>query len=109
MRDFTSQAWRWACYRKRGRLWKSTIVALSIRDYFGAFIISANHGILKDDTRLFDVAKEQMDTPAENTLFLDDWAPYVQVAINSGFQGAAVARDADTSKVEGLTIHEKPE
>ena len=76
---------------------------LSIRDYFGAFIISANHGILKDDTRLFDVAKEQMDTPAENTLFLDDWAPYVQVAINSGFQGAAVARDADTSKVEGLT------
>ncbi len=55
------------------------------------------------NTRLFDVAKEQMDTPAENTLFLDDWAPYVQVAINSGFQGAVVARDADTSKVEGLT------
>lgn len=76
---------------------------LGLRDIFRVFIISANHGILKDDTRLFDVAKEQMDTPAENTLFLDDWAPYVQVAIKSGFQGAVVARDADTSRVEGLT------
>lgn len=75
---------------------------VGIRDYFRAFVISANHGILKDDPKLFDVAKEQMATPAENTLFLDDWAPYVQVAIASGFQGAVVARDIDVSRVEGL-------
>lgn len=76
---------------------------LGFRDYFRAFVISANHGLLKDDPKLFDVAKEKLDTPAENTLFLDDWAPYVQVAIESGFQGAVVARDSDVPRTEGLT------
>ena len=76
---------------------------IGIRDYFRAFVISANYGLLKDDPKLFAVAEEQMDTPAENTLFLDDWAPYVQVAIESGFQGAVVARDPDTPRTGGLT------
>ena len=76
---------------------------LGLRDYFEAFIISANHGILKDNPKLFDIAKEHMETSAENTLFLDDWAPYVQVAIASGFQGAVVAREPDVPRTEGLT------
>ena len=76
---------------------------LGLRDMFGVFIMSANYGILKDDHKLFDVVKEQMDTPAENTLFLDDWAPYVQVAIDSGFQGAVVAREPETARTKGLT------
>ncbi len=76
---------------------------LGLRSLFRVFIVSANYGILKDDPKLFDVARERLDTPAENTLFLDDWAPYVQVAIESGFQGAVVARDPDVPRIEGLT------
>ena len=76
---------------------------LGLRDYFRAFIISANHGILKDDPELFSIAQSRMNVPAEETLFLDDWAPYVQVAIDSGFQGAVVARDLDTPRTGGLT------
>ncbi len=76
---------------------------IDIRDYFRAFVISANHGLLKDDPKLFAVALEQMETPVENILFLDDWAPYVQVAIDCGFQGAVVARNIEVSRVEGLT------
>lgn len=86
---------------------------LGLRNLFRVFIISANYSLLKDNPKLFDVAKEQLDTPAENTLFLDDWAPYVQVAIASGFQGAVVVRDANTSRAEGLTyvtdLHEVEE
>ena len=76
---------------------------IGIRNYFRAFVISANYGILKDDPKLFAVAEEKMDTPAQNTLFLDDWAPYVQVAIEAGFQGAVVARDPGLSRIDGLT------
>ena len=76
---------------------------IGIRNYFRAFVISANYGILKDDPKLFAVAEEKMDTPAENTLFLDDWAPYVQVAIEAGFQGAVAARDPGLSRIDGLT------
>ncbi len=65
-------------------------------------VLSANHGLLKDDPKLFAVALEQMETPAEDILFLDDWAPYVRVAIESGFQGAVVARDPDTPRTGGL-------
>ena len=79
---------------------------LGLRDYFRAFIISANHGILKDDPKLFSIAQSQMDIPAENILFLDDWPPYVQIAIDSGFQAAVVARNPEASRVEGL-IHLK--
>lgn len=75
---------------------------IGIRDYFRAFVISANHGLLKDNPKLFAVALEQMETPAEDILFLDDWAPYVQVAIESGFQGAVVARAPDTPRTGGL-------
>ncbi len=76
---------------------------IGIRDYFRAFVISANHGLLKDDPKLFAVALEQMETPVENILFLDDWAPYVQVAIDCGFQGAVVARSPGIPRTEGLT------
>ena len=76
---------------------------LGLRGYFEAFIISANHGILKDDPKLFSIAQSRMNVPAEETLFLDDWAPYVQVAVAFGFQGAVVARDPDTPRIEGLT------
>ena len=76
---------------------------LGIRDYFRAFIISANHGILKDDPKLFSIAQSRMNVPAEETLFLDDWAPYVQVAIDFGFQGAVVARAPGVPRTEGLT------
>ena len=75
---------------------------LGLREYFRAFIISANHGILKDDPKLFSIAQSRMNVPAEETLFLDDWAPYVQVAIDFGFQGAVVARDTDLPRTEGL-------
>lgn len=76
---------------------------LGLRDYFQAFMISANHGILKDDPKLFSIAQSRMNVPAEETLFLDDWAPYVQVAIDCGFQGAVVARSPDVPRTEGLT------
>ncbi len=76
---------------------------LGLRDLFRAFIISANHGILKDDPRLFSIAQTRMGISAEDTLFLDDWPPYVQVAIQSGFQGAVVARDPDVPRTKGLT------
>ena len=75
---------------------------LGLRNLFRVFLISANYGLLKDNPKLFDVAKEKLDTPAENTLFLDDWAPYVQVAIASGFQGAVVSRDSDVPRTAGL-------
>ena len=73
---------------------------LGLQDLFRAFIVSANHGILKDDPRLFSIAQTCMDIPAENTLFLDDWPPYVQVAIQAGFQGAVVARDPEVPRTE---------
>ena len=76
---------------------------IGIRDYFQAFVISANHGILKDNPSLFAVSEELLGAPAENTLFLDDWAPYVQVAIESGFQGVVVARDPEIHRTRGLT------
>ena len=76
---------------------------LGLREYFRAFIISANHGILKDDPKLFSKAQSRMNVPVEETLFLDDWAPYVQVAIDCGFQGAVVARAPGIPRTEGLT------
>ena len=79
---------------------------LGIRELFRAFVVSANHGILKDDPNLFAIAQSQMGAPAGDILFLDDWAPYVQVAIQSGFQGAVVAREPETPRVEGLTYVE---
>ena len=75
---------------------------IGIRNYFRAFVLSANYGMLKDDPKLFAVAEEQLDTAAENILFLDDWAPYVQIAIDCGFQGAVVARDPGVPRTEGL-------
>ena len=75
---------------------------LGLRDYFEAFTISANHGILKDDPKLFSIAQSRMNVPAEETLFLDDWAPYVQIAIDCGFQGAVVTRDPGVPRTEGL-------
>ena len=76
---------------------------LGLRDYFRAFIVSANHGILKNDPRLFSIAQSRMRVPVESTLFLDDWAAAVQVAIGCGFQGAVVARDPNGPRTEGLT------
>ena len=76
---------------------------VGIRNYFRAFVLSANHGILKDNPSLFAVSEELLGAPAENTLFLDDWAPYVQVAIESGFQGVVVARDPEIHRTRGLT------
>ena len=74
---------------------------LGLRDYFRAFVISANHGILKDDPGLFSIAESQMELPAENILFLDDWAPYVRAAIETGFQGAVLARGPGVPSAEG--------
>ena len=76
---------------------------LGLRNLFHVFMVSANYGLLKDDPKLFSLAEEQLDTSPENTLFLDDWAPYVQVAIAYGFQGAVVARDPNVPRTEGLT------
>ena len=76
---------------------------LGLREFFRAFIVSANHGILKDDPRLFSIAQTQMRVPAESILFLDDWTAAVQMAIECGFQGAVVARDPDAPRTECLT------
>ncbi len=76
---------------------------LGLRHLFEAFVISAQEARLKDDPILFAIARERLGLAAEEILFVDDWPPYVQVAIGAGMQGAVLAREPDVPVVQGLS------
>lgn len=75
--------------------------ALGLRDYFGAFVMSAVEGRTKPDPVLFRKAIEDMDIPPKNILFVDDSARNVEGARAVGMQGALIARYAPPTDDSG--------
>ncbi len=65
---------------------------LGLRSLFHAFVISAREARLKTDPLLFEAAVERMELPARQVLFVDDWPPFVAMAISCGLRGAVVDR-----------------
>ena len=60
---------------------------LGLRDYFRAFVISAQVGCLKPETRIFLKALEELGARAEKTIFVDDDPDYARAARELGMRG----------------------
>lgn len=75
---------------------------IGLRQFFHAFVISAQEARLKDDPVLFDIASRRMALRPPEMLFVDDWPPHVQTAIGQGYRGAVVDRLGDAPRIEGI-------
>ena len=80
---------------------------LDLRNYFKAFVISAQVGCCKPDKRIFGRAIAEMGLPPEKLLFVDDDPRYVREAIGLGLNGILMVRsgnptDADLEWVRNL-------
>lgn len=65
---------------------------LGIRDFFDVLVVSAHVGSRKPDSRIFEVALEEMDLPAGSVLLVDDALENVVAAEKLGMQGVVVQR-----------------
>jgi len=65
---------------------------LGLREYFQAFVISGEEGIVKPDRRIFAIASQRMELPPEELAFVDDSAEHVAAAIGLGFRGMLLDR-----------------
>ena len=80
---------------------------LDLRNYFKAFVISAQVGCCKPDKRIFGRAIAEMGLPPEKLLFADDDPRYVREATGLGLNGILMVRsgnptDADLEWVRNL-------
>jgi putative hydrolase of the HAD superfamily len=66
---------------------------LGLRDFFGAFVVSANLGCMKPDPRIFRKAVEELALSPGEILFVDDVADYVRAAESLGMRGAVICRE----------------
>jgi putative hydrolase of the HAD superfamily len=80
---------------------ESKYAQLGLRAYFDSFVISAQHGCIKPDERLFQRGLADLDLAPEDVLFVDDAPDFVQAAMNLGMHGAVMDR-AGTTEIVGL-------
>jgi HAD superfamily hydrolase (TIGR01509 family) len=71
--------------------------ALGLRDFFDAFIVSADYGFFKPDARLFAAALEGLEVAPEEAIFVDDGPQNVNGAIALGIRGFVIRRDGESS------------
>ncbi len=65
---------------------------VGIRDFFDVLVVSAHVGSRKPESRIFEVALEEMDLPAGSVLLVDDALENVIAAEKLGMQGVVVNR-----------------
>ncbi len=65
---------------------------LGIRDFFDVLVVSAHVGSRKPESRIFQVALEEMDLPAGSVLLVDDALENIVAAEKLGMQGVVVQR-----------------
>jgi putative hydrolase of the HAD superfamily len=66
---------------------------LGLRDFFGAFVVSAKLGCMKPDPRIFRKAMEEIGVSPEEILFVDDVTEHVRVAESLGICGTVIRRE----------------
>ncbi len=69
--------------------------ALGLREYFDAFVISAQVGAIKPEARIFEVALDQLGLLPHEALFVDDSPRNVAAARALGMHGVMLARDGE--------------
>lgn len=57
-----------------------------LREYFEVIVDSAEVHVLKPDEKIYRILLERLKLPAEECLFIDDFAEYVEAAKQLGFQ-----------------------
>jgi putative hydrolase of the HAD superfamily len=67
---------------------------LELRQFFDAFVVSAVIGCKKPDARMYLTASDGLDLFPDECLFVDDNPAFVAAAIDLGFDGLALVRDA---------------
>ncbi|MBS2966823.1 HAD-IA family hydrolase [Actinocrinis puniceicyclus] len=68
---------------------------LGIRDFFEAYAISAVLGCRKPDPRMYHHASSALGLAPADCLFVDDDPALVEAAIELGYAGRVIRRDAD--------------
>lgn len=68
-------------------------------ELFEHIVLSGEHGLIKPDLRLYEIALRCYDVPAEHLVFVDDRPENVEAAKMAGMQGI-VFRDADQLRDE---------
>lgn len=75
---------------------------LGLAGFFDAFVISAQHGLLKTSPRLFEIVAEAMKLDPASMLYADDWPEHVATATRAGFDAVVVDRDGDAPRLRGV-------
>jgi putative hydrolase of the HAD superfamily len=70
-------------------------------------IISAEEGVIKPDRKIYQIAMDRLETPAENILFLDDYAPNVVAANNFGMHAIQFIDNRQAMSMIEKTISEE--
>ena len=68
--------------------------------YFSGEYISADHGLLKPDPAIFSDFLREFGLAAEESLFIDDWAPNIEGARSAGMDGIVFDGSADSLRKE---------
>lgn len=68
--------------------------------YFTGEYISAEHGLLKPDPAIFRDFLGEFGLTAEESLFIDDWAPNIEAARSVGMEGIVFDGSADSLRRE---------
>ena len=68
--------------------------------YFSGEYISADHGLLKPDPAIFTDFLREFGLAAEESLFIDDWAPNIEGARSAGMDGIVFDGSADSLRKE---------
>ena len=71
-----------------------------IAPHLDALVMSCDHGITKENSRLFEIAIEQLGEPPENILFLDDSEANLRNAAAVGMHPALLDRDGKVQSSE---------
>jgi len=74
---------------------------LGIHEFFEAYAISRVLGCNKPDPRMYQYASNALGLEPEQCLFIDDDPNLVAAAIDLGYAGLAMLRDAPTAAAEG--------
>jgi putative hydrolase of the HAD superfamily len=73
---------------------------LGLRKYFVSFVISAQHGCVKPDERLFRRGLSDLGIPPHEILFVDDDPDFVRAATDLGMSGVVMDRAGDIEVVD---------
>lgn len=79
------------------------IVKEKFDDAFDAMIISAEVGVMKPDPRIFQVALDQLQVPAEEAMFVDDFTENIDGCEEVGMSGFHfIDPEKDVERIKAL-------